>query len=253
MSERDAGKFLRYAVGEIFLVVVGILIALQINNWNEDRREQIQIAEYARALVDDLEADLAMLETVRSTATRVVRAAEDLRSYTRGKSIEELDNLHLAYLTTFSHYRPYSWNRSALDQLLNSGALRQMKDPELVRMISKYDAFSRHLEQDYQEDSEESLAADALASAIVDTNYPDDVWGGSKWANPYAFPPVARLEASEGVDLPLLTEDITKIRRMVNAFSKLGGQVSVRVERELPVHIEHARQLIALLEAEYPR
>jgi hypothetical protein len=38
----------------------------------------------------------------------------------------------------------------------------------------------------------------------------------------------------------------------VNAFSKLGDQVSVRVERELPDQIEHARRLIALLDAEYP-
>ncbi len=32
-------KYMRYAIGEIILVVIGILIALQINNWNEDRKE----------------------------------------------------------------------------------------------------------------------------------------------------------------------------------------------------------------------
>ena len=36
-------RFLRYALGEILLVVIGILIALQINNWNEDRVEQKEI------------------------------------------------------------------------------------------------------------------------------------------------------------------------------------------------------------------
>lgn len=252
-SERNAGKFLRYALGEIFLVVVGILIALQINNWNEERKEQRQVAEYARALADDLRADIPMLETVQSTATRVVRSAGDLRDYMRGRRIEDVDNLHLAYLTTFVNYRPYSWNRSALQQLLNSGALRQMKNPELVRMISKYDAFSRHLDQDYLLDSEESGAADALASEIVDMNYPNPEWFTEKtWGSPYAFPPTELVETYKDVDLQLLTDDPAKTRTLVNAFSKLGDQVSVRVEMELPEHIEHARQLIVLLEAEYP-
>ena len=36
-AENNIAKYLRYAIGEIFLVVIGILIALQINNWNENR------------------------------------------------------------------------------------------------------------------------------------------------------------------------------------------------------------------------
>ncbi len=37
MEQNKIGKYIKYAIGEIVLVVVGILIALQINNWNEDR------------------------------------------------------------------------------------------------------------------------------------------------------------------------------------------------------------------------
>ena len=38
MEKNKTGKYLKYAFGEIILVVIGILIALQINNWNEDRK-----------------------------------------------------------------------------------------------------------------------------------------------------------------------------------------------------------------------
>ena len=37
MSENKTGKYFKYAIGEIVLVVIGILIALQINTWNENR------------------------------------------------------------------------------------------------------------------------------------------------------------------------------------------------------------------------
>ena len=42
IMENKTGKYLKYAIGEIVLVVIGILIALQINNWNENRKEKQQ-------------------------------------------------------------------------------------------------------------------------------------------------------------------------------------------------------------------
>jgi hypothetical protein len=42
IMENKTGKYLKYAIGEIVLVVIGILIALQINNWNEGRKDRIE-------------------------------------------------------------------------------------------------------------------------------------------------------------------------------------------------------------------
>ena len=42
MEKGKTGKYLKYAVGEIILVMVGILLALQVNNWNIARTERIQ-------------------------------------------------------------------------------------------------------------------------------------------------------------------------------------------------------------------
>ena len=39
MKKNKTGKYLKYAIGEIVLVVIGILIALQINNWNENKKK----------------------------------------------------------------------------------------------------------------------------------------------------------------------------------------------------------------------
>ena len=45
MEQNKTGKYLKYAIGEIALVVIGILIALSINNWNEGRKQDENIKE----------------------------------------------------------------------------------------------------------------------------------------------------------------------------------------------------------------
>ncbi len=51
-------KYMRYAIGEIVLVVIGILIALQINTWNEDRVKKIALQEYLKNMVEGLNQDI---------------------------------------------------------------------------------------------------------------------------------------------------------------------------------------------------
>ena len=54
-------KYIRYAIGEIVLVVIGILIALQINNWNEERQLKESVNVYLNRLVEDLNNDIESL------------------------------------------------------------------------------------------------------------------------------------------------------------------------------------------------
>ena len=62
LSERKTKKYLKYAVGEITLVVIGILIALQINNWNEKRKDLHQEQLILKQLQTEYESNLAQLE-----------------------------------------------------------------------------------------------------------------------------------------------------------------------------------------------
>ena len=57
MEKNKTGKYFKYAIGEIVLVVIGILIALQINNWNESKKEEKLVENYYQQLLSDLEID----------------------------------------------------------------------------------------------------------------------------------------------------------------------------------------------------
>jgi len=57
LLENKTGKYFKYAIGEIILVVIGILIALQINNWNENNKLEEKKQDYYQQLLKDLKKD----------------------------------------------------------------------------------------------------------------------------------------------------------------------------------------------------
>ena len=61
MEKNKTGKYLKYAIGEIVLVVIGILIALSINNWNEKRKERALEKNLLENLVENLEQNTERL------------------------------------------------------------------------------------------------------------------------------------------------------------------------------------------------
>jgi hypothetical protein len=65
LSEGKTGKYYKYAIGEIFLVVIGILIALQINNWNEKRKLQNETNTYLNQKLENLNEDRLRLIELR--------------------------------------------------------------------------------------------------------------------------------------------------------------------------------------------
>jgi len=61
MEKNKTGKYLKYAIGEIVLVVIGILIALQINNWNENQKKEKLKVSFKNSLINDLSQDTLLL------------------------------------------------------------------------------------------------------------------------------------------------------------------------------------------------
>ena len=68
-------KYLKYAIGEILLVVIGILIALSLNNWNEERKEGLKESVFLEKMLEDLEAQEAEIDNVARANARSIHRA----------------------------------------------------------------------------------------------------------------------------------------------------------------------------------
>ncbi len=104
----DDNKFLkysRYAIGEIVLVVIGILIALSINNWNEYQKERkserlilFEIRENLKYDLNDFEDNLAHLQNKSTSSKMLLKAFED------GVKYHDSLGFYFSYLNAYPHF-----------------------------------------------------------------------------------------------------------------------------------------------------
>jgi len=138
LTENKISRYLLYAFGEIILVVIGILIALQINTWNEQRKENNLEKNYYCKLLEDVEQDITQAhKQIEKTEERLFEANEMLRLLQMEKPpIEDVlkKNLGAISLITYT-FRP---NMAAYEDLKSSGNLKILRDNEVKKQIADY-------------------------------------------------------------------------------------------------------------------
>jgi hypothetical protein len=80
LAEGKTSKYIKYAIGEIVLVVIGILIALQINNWNENKKIDSKIKSLLEALRSDLAQDTLLITEIQPFILEQYQLNESLRA-----------------------------------------------------------------------------------------------------------------------------------------------------------------------------
>lgn len=124
-------KYLKYAVGEIFLVVIGILLALQINNWNEDRKSRNFEVEMLQQIRVNLLQDRIALSQIAENGNRALRAADSILSVTK-----EHDSLPF-WLGRFMHFNRFQPLTNGYEVLKSKG-LDQIHNKELRFKLGTY-------------------------------------------------------------------------------------------------------------------
>lgn len=138
IKEGKTINYFKYAIGEIVLVVLGILIALQINNWNEDRKDQLTLKNHYTELLDELNNDRnslkGIIEVVRNLNDETFEISEFINASESNTDTTKLANDLLACET----YAFFSVSKSAYTTLLSSGDIQLIKNTQLKKALSIY-------------------------------------------------------------------------------------------------------------------
>lgn len=97
------GRYLKYAIGEIILVVIGILIALQINNWNENRKLELAESDFLKGIKNDLKQDKDYIQLIFENIDPKIKAFTILNEQilnSKDGQISLNDSLFHTYLFT---------------------------------------------------------------------------------------------------------------------------------------------------------
>ena len=133
-------KYAAYAFGELLLVVVGILIALQIDNWNEDRKERATLQSYAESIARNIREDLAELEPLRAHRLKALSTASAFGSAVYGREDFDVNEIffvnQMLELSTSETF--FSANTSGFEALKNSGVLDRLQGSGVERLLFAY-------------------------------------------------------------------------------------------------------------------
>ena len=148
LSEGKTGKYLKYAIGEIILVVIGILIALQINIWNENVNLREVENDYLLRLQKDLRKDSIYFNETRKFANELLNQYQIYteKSYEVQKSYEDFRNLFCCI-----DFPPTELNihQSTYLELLSTGRLSIIQSGNLREEIGNhyqlFEKYNRHL------------------------------------------------------------------------------------------------------------
>ena len=138
LTENKFSKYLLYAIGEIVLVVIGILIALSINNWNESLKTQSRVSLHYKELKEEPNFDLARINQHIIRLEAVDNYGIHIRTYLNMKLVE-IDTLELkrAFLGA-GFYVTFDASRVAYDNLVSSGDINLITNNALKRKLGEY-------------------------------------------------------------------------------------------------------------------
>ena len=140
LTENKFSKYLLYAIGEIVLVVIGILIALQINNWNQSKLEQVALSGYLTSISQNIKVDLENIEYLKKTRKNAITRIPHMTFTLLYSDFLERKDVKFGAetLTALSNFEYFNADLSGFESIKNSGFLSKLKGKDIENLIYKY-------------------------------------------------------------------------------------------------------------------
>ena len=171
MGKNKTRKYFKYAIGEIVLVVIGILIALSINNWNENRKNKIAEADYYCRIIDDFELNEKLIDESSELTTNRIKLCKELIL-----DLNNMPNDRSKILNDFVvavRQDVFVPSTITFDDLTSSGQLKLLKDIKLKNRLIEHSTFLNNTLNLLQENRNELIKRMMDYESIIEFGYQD--------------------------------------------------------------------------------
>ena len=138
IMENKTGKYFKYAIGEIVLVVIGILIALQINNWNEAQKAKANTVTYVNNLLNDLIKDTLMYSFHINDTKLKFQNSKLLNEYINGIKTVIDTSAFIVNLQAVGRLNLPVMHDNTYKELISTGNMKLINDEKSIDAIREY-------------------------------------------------------------------------------------------------------------------
>jgi hypothetical protein len=120
-------KYLLYAIGEIFLVMIGILLALQVSNWNENLKQKQKTENYLKSLTNDLNENISQIKQKHEGINQRFALIDQIKSklFSPAASVDTIRSVVEKDMNFFL-YTYNAFNNNTYETLKNTGELEYL-------------------------------------------------------------------------------------------------------------------------------
>jgi len=138
MQKNKTGRYFKYAIGEIVLIIVGILIAVSINTWNENRKDKIEEQSILNDLKKEMQANLEDLEIVIEEHEKSFEGTKEIRALFNDRDTfdQMRDSVFMLLFNKMNKNYTYDPKHGILNSVISSGKINLLSNKELKYLLA---------------------------------------------------------------------------------------------------------------------
>ncbi len=138
LTENKTGKYFKYAIGEIVLVIIGILIALSINNWNTNRILKSEEQNLLKDLRTEVKSNIESLTIAIEEHEKSYNAAQEFKSLFQDREVFDKmsDSIFEAMFIRLNMNLTYDPKKGILNSMISSGQINNLANKELKYLLA---------------------------------------------------------------------------------------------------------------------